>query len=84
MNRKSTEQKIKEYIVNKPGCKEEDFTVKEIPTSENRLRRFLVTAPFNMLEKIYATDFWPEGVGIRRFDFVKHKDFLSELGGDFL
>lgn len=84
INRTATEEKIKEYIKNTEGFENDNITVKEIPTAENALRRYVITAPFNKKENLYKPEFWPTGVGVKRFDFARHKEFLTNQAGDFL
>lgn len=69
---------IKEYIQ-----KHEDFhnckiDVHELEGDPNYNKRFLVTAPIDKKDSLYDTSFWPEGVGIKRFDFRRHKEFLKK------
>lgn len=84
VKRTATEETIKKYISSSNGFENLEVTVKEIPTTENQLRRYVVTAPITKKEEIYKPEFWPCGVGVKRFDFTKHKDFLKEQGKVFL
>lgn len=81
IKRSATDQVIKKYI-EKNGFQGEQVEVKELPTDENRLKAFVVTAPLKRKDELYDPAFWPSGVGIRRFDFNRHRDFLKN-GGDF-
>lgn len=83
VNRTATEEKIKQYIQNMPNFENENVTVKEIPTTENRPRRFVVTAPWEKKEDLYKSEHWPTGVGIARFNFSRHREFLNQEGGNF-
>lgn len=74
---------IVEYIRGKETFKKEDIEVKEIPTENNRYKNFLVTAPLNRKDDLYDVDFWPDGIGVKRFSFQRYQDFLDKQN-DFL
>lgn len=74
---------ILKFIKEKQGFTNESVQVKEIPSQPNALKRFVVTAPITRKDELYEPEFWPARVGIKRFDFKKHKEFLKQ-GGDFL
>lgn len=74
VKRTATEHKIIEYIKSTPGFENEEIIVKQIPSSENGFRRYLVNASFNRKDEMYESDFWPYGIGIKRFDFSKNKE----------
>ena len=84
INNTATEQKIKEYITKSESFKEEKLTVKEIPGNPDKPKRFVVCAPFSKKDELYNPEFWPENVGIRRFDFQKHQTFLQQQEASFL
>lgn len=83
VNRVTTEKEIIEYITNKPGFDKYTTNVEEIPSGEDQLKRFLVTAPLIKKDIMYQPEFWPKNVGVKRFDFEKNKKFLSERSGNF-
>ncbi|XP_044756313.1 uncharacterized protein LOC123314918 [Coccinella septempunctata] len=83
VKRSTTTEIIEEYLSTKEGFQEVEIMVKEIPSEENRLKRFVLSAPLEKKEELYKLEFWPSGVGIKRFDFSKHKDLLQE-GANFL
>lgn len=74
---------IMEYIKKKPEFISLEVGVRELPSDPNKLKCFVVTAPLSLKDKMYDSDFWPQNVGVRRFDFNKHRDFL-QTAGDFL
>uniref|UniRef100_A0A6P7FFF3 Uncharacterized protein LOC114329753 isoform X1 n=1 Tax=Diabrotica virgifera virgifera TaxID=50390 RepID=A0A6P7FFF3_DIAVI len=78
VKRAATEEVIKKYIKNNVEFENEIVQVKELPSDENRLKAFVVTASLKKKDILYDPSFWPSGVGISRFDFNRHKDFLSE------
>jgi len=41
------------------------------------MKSFVVIAPLHNKDDLYDTSFWSNNVGIRRFDFVKNKEFLK-------
>ena len=84
VKRTADEKIIADYIKRKPGFENEIVTVKELPTENNRLKSFVVIAPLNKKEELYETAFWPKMVGIQRFDFRRHREFLSQAGSFFL
>ena len=80
----ATEQKIIEYIKKQDGFENERVTVKEIPDAKSQLKKFVLTASFKKKDQLYDTAFWPANVGIRRFDFEIHRDFLRSEAANFL
>lgn len=83
VKRNTTPHMIEEYLSTKEELKDTEITVKEIPSDENRLKRFVLSAPLEMKEVLYKSDTWPSGVGIKRFDFSRHRELLKQ-GADFL
>lgn len=83
VKRNATEEVIKNYITGKPDFEPENVMVKEIPTEEKQLKCFVVTAPLKKKDELYDPNFWPLHVGIKRFDFNRHKDFLKTAGDFF-
>ena len=78
VKRSATEEIVGNYIKNKPGNANMKVIVKEIPAEHNQLKAFVVVAPMQKKDELYQTSFWPCNVGIQRFDFKKHKQFLQE------
>ncbi|KAG5874591.1 hypothetical protein JTB14_001225 [Gonioctena quinquepunctata] len=74
VKRAATEEKIKDYITKKPGYIN-GVCVKEIPTTEDRLRRYVVTAPLSKKDEMYKPDFWPS----RAKKHTKHKTISTKL-----
>lgn len=83
VKRSVTAEIIEQYIKKKDTFENERIIVKELPTEERQKKCFVVTAPMARKDEMYDPNFWPANVGIKRFDFNKHKDFLN-TGGDFL
>lgn len=84
VKRHTESSNILEFIKGKANFGNMDIRVTEIPTEERRLKSFLVTAPISRMEEMYNPNFWPSGVGITRFNFRRHSEFLKQQGGDFL
>ncbi|XP_045468062.1 uncharacterized protein LOC123676292 isoform X2 [Harmonia axyridis] len=82
VNRNTTTNMIEDYILTKEGFDKQTIMVKEIPSEENSLKRFVLTAPIAKKDEMYKPEFWPSGVGIKRFSFSKHKEFTQQ-GKDF-
>lgn len=78
VKRTATEDIITNFVKQKDGFETAEITVKEIPTAEDRLKTFLVIGPLQKRNELYNNEFWPKNVGVKRFHFDKHKDFLSE------
>lgn len=83
VKRHVTPKMITDYIKNKPDFASVNVEARELPSDPNRLKCFVVTAPLSFKDRMYDGEFWPQNVGVKRFDFNKHKDFLVR-GGDFL
>lgn len=83
VKRHTTEEMVIEYIKSKPGFTNENIAVKEIPSNPNKLKCFVVVAPLRKKDELYDTTFWPNYVGIKRFSFTKHREFLQEAGDFF-
>lgn len=81
VKRSATEEVVAQYIKNKPGYERDKITVRELPTDENRLKCFVVIAPIEKKDEMYNSSFWPNFVGIKRFDFDKHRSFLDQNRG---
>lgn len=77
IKRQTTEEMIIDYVKKKPGFEDENIMVKELPSDANKLKCFVLTAPLNRKDELYDQNFWPLQVGIKRFIFAKHKDFLD-------
>lgn len=83
VNRQTTSEMIENYIRSKPDFGDVPVKARELPTDEGRLKCFVVVAPLTYKDTMYKSNFWPVNVGIRRFDFERHRDFLQE-NRDFL
>lgn len=81
--RVTTDKMIYDYLKEKPCLTNQEVCVRELPTEEKRLKCFVVTAPWKCKDELYKPEFWPVGIGIKRFDFNKHRDFLVKEGGSF-
>lgn len=79
-----TSDMILNFLKNKEEFDVSQVSAREIPSESGRLKRFVVTVPFSCKEAVYNPNFWPENVGIKRFDFKKHQGFLNNEGADFL
>lgn len=84
VKRECDENAILRYIKTKDGFENLLVTVRELPTDQNKLKCFVVTAPLQKKDTMYDPDFWPSFVGVKRFDFERHRAFLNTTGGDFL
>lgn len=84
VKRSATAEIISEYIKRKEGFQSVGICVKELPGGENQLKSFVVVVPFDKKEDLYNVAFWPRYVGIKRFDFQRHRDFLSTAGSFFV
>ena len=80
----ASEGKITQYIQSKENFKNVSIRVKEIPGDPNRLKRFVIGAPLDRKDDLYSTDFWPTNIGIKRFDFRRHRAFMESNSGHFL
>lgn len=78
-----TEDMIAKYINEKPNFVGDNIMVKQLKdnNSNKTLKSFVVTAPLKRKEEMYQTEFWPAGVGVKRFNFNLHKSIST---GDFL
>ena len=83
VNNNTTQENVTSYIKGKQGFSDEKITVKELPGEPNQLKRFVVCAPFNKKDELYNPEFWPKNVGIRRFDFKRHSQFMKTQGASF-
>lgn len=77
-------QMIVDYIVKKPGFESLLVSARELPSDPDKLKCFVVTAPLKFKDEMYQGSFWPQNVGIKRFKFEKHREFLQSAGADFL
>lgn len=73
----ATSEIVHNYIKSKEGFQDVRIIVKEITVPEDQLKSFVVVAPLSKKDDLYNTEFWPKNVGIRRFDFNKHRDFIN-------
>ncbi|KAG5877848.1 hypothetical protein JTB14_007244 [Gonioctena quinquepunctata] len=53
----------------------QNVIVRELNTDPNRLKCFMVGADMVHKNNLYDLGFWPEGVGFRRFDFARHRQY---------
>lgn len=64
------EKHILEYLKKQTGKLDKDFSVKELRTNEgSRYKQFMVAADFEWKSRFYEPNFWPRGIGFKRFDF---------------
>lgn len=56
-----------------------EIEVKELDGDPRLNKRFLVSAPFSKKDIMYDPSFWPEGVGVKRFEFTRHKEFMNKI-----
>lgn len=59
VNRNTTTNMIEDYILTKEGFDKQTIMVKEIPSEENSLKRFVLTAPIAKKDEMYKPEFWP-------------------------
>lgn len=76
-------QMIVDYIMKKPGFESVLVDARELPSDPSKLKCFVVTAPLKFKDEMYQSSFWPQNVGIKRFKFELHREFLQS-GADFL
>ncbi|KAK9877307.1 hypothetical protein WA026_017699 [Henosepilachna vigintioctopunctata] len=71
-----TENSIENYIKHKPGFEKVSVEVKELLFEEKKgkLKSFLVKVPFERKDELYIPSFWPENVGIGRFNLQLYKN----------
>lgn len=85
VKRHTTCNDIINYLKTKSNSKfKEEFSVKELKTQESQNKVFMIGAPYDAKDELYNDSFWPKGVGYRRFDFGKYRNFLNDQSGDFL
>lgn len=79
-----TEDIIKKYIGRKPTFKDLKVEVREVKYADAKgdLKSFMVKAPLEKKDELYQPDFWPEGVGIKRFNFKLYNK--NQTSSDFL
>lgn len=63
------------HIKMKPTFDLLEVSVRELPTTQDQNKCFVVSAPFHKKDVMYRPDFWPRGVGVKRFDFKRHADY---------
>lgn len=76
-----TAEAIKDYIKKKPTFDSIEVSVTELPTGPSQNKCFVVAAPFQKKDLMYQPDFWPCGVGVKRFDFKRHPDYVGNSRG---
>ncbi|CAG9764212.1 unnamed protein product [Ceutorhynchus assimilis] len=64
VKRECTETDIITYIKTQPGFTDLPVTVREIPSEQNKLKCFVVTAPLQKKDQMYDPEFWPQFVGV--------------------
>lgn len=74
---KVSENNIQEYMKTKLGEKE-NISVRELKNGNNPRQCFMVAANFEHKDKLYDPEFWPAGVGFRRFDFKKVWEYKEQ------
>lgn len=79
-----TEEQVKNYIKSKNNFKDTTVEVKELSLAGKLgdLKSFLIKVPFKHKDELYDTEFWPENVGIRRFNFRAYEK--NRTSSDFL
>lgn len=82
INNNVTAENIVQYLKNKPNHHEVEFIVRELPGNPKALKRFVIAAPFELKDEMYSKEFWPTGVGVKRFSFDKFRELNN--GMDFL
>lgn len=80
-------ENIRDFIVKKQGFERVNIGIKELQNNSpsghtSSLKSFVVTAPLEKKQEMYREDFWPIGVGVRRFSFKTYHS--QNQGGDFL
>ncbi|KAK9887604.1 hypothetical protein WA026_023487 [Henosepilachna vigintioctopunctata] len=72
------------YIRSKSGLDNETIEVQELQFERKRgnLKSYLVKVPFPRKDKIYKPEFWPENVGIKRFNPQAYKK--NSMSGTFV
>lgn len=73
IKRSITDENIGDYLAGKLGGSRSDYTVKELPTRNSQNKCFMVGANYKHKDEMYTTNFWPTGVGFKRFDFGLYK-----------
>lgn len=73
-----TPEKIRAYINNKQHFENVEITIHELPTNAEKNKCFRVVAPFSKKEDMYNPNFWPRGVGVKRYDFRKQQSYNGE------
>lgn len=86
VTRNVNDTQIRKFITKKlypetpEGEENSDVTVKELQTDPNQLKCFMIGADFSHKEKLYTAEFWPRGVGFRRFDFRRYRQYMDDQG----
>ncbi|XP_044752901.1 uncharacterized protein LOC123312505 [Coccinella septempunctata] len=76
----ATENSIEHYIKQRPGFENVNVEVKELFFEEKKGKNksFLVRVPFERKDDLYNPQFWPENVGIGRFNMQLYKKRCPE------
>lgn len=75
-----TEKAIENYLNRKLKTKSnEKLIVKDLQTKGNN-KCFMVAADIKYKDEFYSPDFWPKGVGYKRFDFKLHNKYRETRG----
>lgn len=80
VNKHVTTDVVLSHIKKQPGFENEKVDVKELPTKVEHLKNFLVTAPLERKNELYADCFWPAYVGIRSTQNQGSGKFFYEEG----
>ncbi|KAG5870766.1 hypothetical protein JTB14_020570 [Gonioctena quinquepunctata] len=81
VTRNVNDTQIQNYISKKlypetpEGEGNSDVVIKELQTDPNQMKCFMIGADLSHKEKLYTADFWPSGVGFRRFDFRRYRHY---------
>lgn len=62
-------QQVEEYVKKNPAFTNEKVEVKELPSEPTQLKCFVLTAPLEKKNQLYDPSFWPQNVGVKRFNF---------------
>lgn len=73
----ATEEAIVEYLKRKTGKESGEFIVKDLEVKDTQHKCFMVAADFSFKELFYKAEFWPKGVGFKRFDFKLQQKYAT-------
>lgn len=75
-----SEETVKTYISKKLKLTENDVEVKTLHTKTQikNNKSFLIGVPFDLMDSVYNTTFWPQGIRFERFSFRRGQHFLEK------